>query len=113
MGEDEYLRTIYPAACGHIIARPGPADGGRSGIYAAAGSADSAGGVSGNQRERGPAWREPGDHGFVSGNAAGAAIRTHRRGQPDDLDEPTGLNWHHAPVRSVTKYRRRGARRTS
>src|SRR6266705_2692835 len=28
MGEDEYLRTIYPAAGSHVIARPGPADGG-------------------------------------------------------------------------------------
>ena len=63
--------------------------------------------ISGRSRTAG---RESGDHGFGGCHAAGAPVRPHRRHQPDDLDQPAGVDQHHSAVRSESQYRCRGAR---
>ena len=45
------------------------------------------------------------------GDAAGAAVRAHRRGDGDDLVERAGLDRDHDPVRPEPQHRRGGARR--
>ena len=59
---------------------------------------------------REPAGRQRGDHGVVGGDAAGAAVRAHRRRDGDDVVERPGHDRHHDSVRSEPQHRRRGAR---
>ena len=75
-----------------------------------AGGAAAADRLSGDLGGRVAARRQSGDDGFGCGHAAGAAVRTHRRHQPDDLVEPAGLDRHHHAVRPEPQHRCRGAR---
>ena len=45
------------------------------------------------------AGRQPGNHGFLGGAAAGAAVRADSRHRPDDLDQLSGNRGCHHPVR--------------
>ena len=58
-----------------------------------------------------PARREPGDHGLGGRHAARAAVRTHRRGQRDDVVQPSGIDVGRAAVRPRSRHQRRGPRR--
>ena len=97
------------AAGSHYAADPCPAAGGSLGLHAAAGLPVAAGGLPGDRRIRFAARRQSGDHGFGRGHSAGAAVRPHRRHQPDDLGEPVGIDRHHHAVRSGPQHRCRGA----
>ena len=86
------------------------AAGGRTGLHAASRCAAAADRFSGHLRRRGAARRQSGDHGFLGGDSAGAAVRPHRRHQPDDLVEPAWLHRRHHAVRPGSQHRCGGAR---
>ena len=67
-------------------------------------------GVPGHLGRSRTAGRKSGDHGFGGGDPAGAAVRPHRRHQPDDIGQPAGIDRHHPAVRPQSQYRCRGTR---
>ena len=82
--------TVHRAAdCDHA-ADHRIAAGRRGGLHAAAGVAAAAGGFPVHLGGASLARRKSGDDGIGGGNAAGAAVRTHRRRQPDDLVSQLG-----------------------
>src|ERR1039458_8701144 len=68
--------------------------------HAASSSAAAADRLPGYLGGRGSARRQSGDDGFLRCDSAGAAVRPHRRHQPDDLVEPAWLDWRDHAVRS-------------
>ena len=55
----------------------------------------------------GLAGSQPRDHGVSGCDSPGTPVRTHRRHQPDDLDEPAWLDQHRSAIRSQSQHRRR------
>ncbi len=104
----EYLRTVHsPPDRDHAAYRGGCA-GGRHRVPAAASVATAASGFPDHFGVGFPARRESGDHGVVGGDAAGAPVGPYRGGYRDDFVEHTGVDQHHAAVRSESQHRRRG-----
>ena len=105
--------AIHPAARGHHAADGGHRAGRSHRVHGAAGFSAAPGGFPHHLRRRRPARRQRRDHGGFGRHSAGAAVRPHRRGHGDDLDQFARHHRHHAAVRPQPQHRRRGARRGS
>ncbi len=87
-GDMSLSDAVHPTAGRHHAADDRDrAVGQSSRISLAAGVAAAAGGFPDDLGVGEPARRESGDDGFVGGDAAGAAVRAHRRRDRDDLDQ--------------------------
>ena len=109
-GRHEHLRTFHPPAGGHDAAHGGDRPCRGDCVSGAAGVAAAAGRLSDHFRQRQPAGRQRRDHGLVRRHSAGAAVRSYRRRDGDDLGQLARQHLSHDSVRSEPRYRRRGAR---